>query len=351
MKFKPDWVEAEQRLRHWWAGELTDRVVAMVTSPRRGARQRSLCEKVPDKYTDAATVFRNLDAVLESTFYGGEAIPAHWVYLGPVPLSGYMGCEMLFAPHTVWHPRRFDSWDAAYSLAFDPSNPWYRLLVDLAQASLERAQGNYLVSGQGFGCVADVIADLWGTEPTLTAMLEQPDAIKAATQALVRISKALYDQLHALTSPPQQGSFDWLHLWAPGRIWTLQSDLCCMISPRTFHEFILEELVEEAEHVDYAFYHLDGPGALKHLDALLGIEALDGIQWVPGAGASQDPMDWIDLFRRVQKAGKKLLIACPPDRVKPLLTRISKQDVCLAISCPDQDGAERVLSELDRTGI
>jgi hypothetical protein len=33
----------------------------------------------------------------------------------------------------------------------------------------------------------------------------------------------------------------------------------------------------------YSLFHLDGPGALKHLDSLLELDALDGIQWVSGA--------------------------------------------------------------------
>lgn len=351
MHFKPDWTEARERLCRWWADEATDRVVALVTAPRRGVTRRPVLDKVPDKYTDMATVMQNVDTALESTFFGGEAIPCHWVYLGPVPLSGFMGCEMHFRPDTVWHSQRFDSWDSVDQLAFDPSNPWYRLLCDLVRESVKRARGTYLVSGQGFGCVSDVIADLWGSEPTLMAMLDQPEAVTAAARKLVGISKLLYDQVDALCAPYQEGSFDWLRLWAPGRIWTLQSDLCCMISPQAFRDFVLEELREEAEHVDHAFYHLDGPGAIKHLDAILGIEAIDGIQWVPGSGASRDPMDWIDLFRRVQAAGKKLLIYCPPERVTPLLASISKKGVCLSVSCSDQSSAEEVLSTLDRIGM
>jgi hypothetical protein len=350
MRFKPDWAEAKERLCRWWAGEATDRVAALVTAPRRGAPRRPLRDGVPQKYTDPPTVMHNVDVTLERTFYGGEAVPGHWVYLGPVPLSGYMGCEMGFRPNTVWHARRFHSWDEVDRLAFDPSNRWYRLLRDLTRASLERARGEYLVSGQGFGCVSDVIADLWGSEETLVAMIEEPDAVRAATRKLVDISKTLYDEIDTLCAPYQEGSFDWLYLWAPGRMWTLQSDLCCMISPRAFSDFVLEELREEAEHADHSFYHLDGPGAIKHLDALLGIEALDGIQWVPGSGASHDPMDWVGLFRRVQAAGKKLVIYCPPERVKPLLASISKRGVCLSMGCRDQSTAENVLLELDRIG-
>ena len=351
MLYKPDWAEAKERLTNWWTGQPTDRVVALVKAPRRGIIQRPMCDDVPDKYINASATLHNLDAALESTFYGGEAIPAHWVYLGPVPLSGYMGCGMHFEADTVWHSQRFASWDDGVDLTFDPSNQWFQLLCEITCASLQRAKGRYLVSGQGFGCVSDVLADLWGCESTLMAMLERPEVVKAATQRLVNISKALFDQLDALATPHQQGSFDWLNLWAPGRIWTLQSDICCMLSPRTFRDFVLDELRQEAEHVDFSFYHLDGPGAIKHLDAILSIEALDGIQWVPGAGAVADPLEWLDLFHRVQQAGKKLYIFCPPERAKPLLSKISRKDVCLDIWCTDQSCAEDILLELDRIGI
>ena len=325
-------------------------MVALVQAPRRGVSRPARVNRVPEMYIDPETVFGNLDAGLASTFYGGEAFPRHWVYLGPVPLSLYMGCEPHFDPRTVWHSRVYDSWDSFEALQFDPSNRWYQLLCELTRASVRRAEGQYFVSGQGFGCVSDVIANLWGSEPTLLAMEERPETIHTITQRLVDESKRMFDEIDAITAPFQNGSFDWISLWAPGSMWTLQSDLCCMISPAMFDDFILEELREEAEHVDYSFYHLDGPRAIQHLDALLSIEALDGIQWVPGAEASRDPLDWIDLFLRVQKAGKKLQIGCPPHRVSELLDKISRKGVCLNISCPDQDSAEEVLRTLQRIG-
>jgi len=349
-ELKPDLQEACQRLRDWWNDKRVDRVVALIEAPHRGVAPLASINKVSEMYTDPKTVFHNLDARLASTFYGGEALPRHWVYLGPVPLSSYMGCEPHFEPDTVWHSKLYEAWNTLDEIRFDPSNRWYQLLCDLTHASARRAEGHYLVSGQGFGCVSDVIANMWGSEHTLLAMAERPETIKTIAQRLVDISKRLYDEVDAITAPCQDGSFDWISLWAPGRMWTLQSDLCCMISPAMFEDYVLEELRQEAEHVDYSFYHLDGPGAVQHLDALLSIKALDGIQWVPGAGASQDPLDWIDLFLRVQKAGKKLQINCPPDRISELLDTISKQGVCLVISCSDQDSAEEVLCTLERIG-
>ncbi|NQT20455.1 MAG: hypothetical protein HQ592_12170, partial [Planctomycetes bacterium] len=265
-RYKEDWAEAQERLCCWWRGDKTDRVVALVRAPRRGVTPGPINDAVPDKYTNPDVVLQNVDAGLKSTYYGGEALPAHWVYLGPVPLGGYMGCEMHFEAATVWQSSLYESWDVTLPLTFDASNQWYRLLCDLTLRSLDRTRGEYLVSGQGFGCVSDIVANMWGSETTLIAMLERPETIRRIVQDLTDISKRLYDKLDAMASPYQDGSFDWLYLWAPGRMWTLQSDLCCMVSPDMFKALILDELRQEAEHVDFAFYHLDGPGAIKHLD-------------------------------------------------------------------------------------
>jgi hypothetical protein len=131
---------------------------------------------------------------------------------------------------------------------------------------------------------------------------------------------------------------------------TMQCDLCCMISPDMFERFVLGELQQQARHVDHSLYHLDGPGAIKHLDAILGIDELHGIQWVPGAGASTDPMDWLDLIRRIQAAGKRIELGCAPDRVGELLNAIDRRGVILNVRCGDEPSARGLLAELERIG-
>lgn len=60
-----------------------------------------------------------------------------------------------------------------------------------------------------------------------------------------------------------------------------------MISTQMYEELVVGELLEELDFLDASIYHLDGPDALKHLDRLLAIDKLKGIQWVYGAGQPQ----------------------------------------------------------------
>jgi 5-methyltetrahydrofolate--homocysteine methyltransferase len=83
----------------------------------------------------------------------------------------------------------------------------------------------------------------------------------------------------------------------------LQSDISAMISPKMFERFVLPDLATCCQAMDHAFYHLDGPGAVRHLDMLLPLEHLHGIQWIPGAGAPP-PEEWLPLLKRIRDGGK-----------------------------------------------
>ena len=77
-----------------------------------------------------------------------------------------------------------------------------------------------------------------------------------------------------------------------------------MIGPRMFDEFARPELEASCKKLDHAFYHLDGVGQLAHLDSLLTIKELKGVQWVPGEGKPQGEA-WPDVYRKIIGAGKR----------------------------------------------
>ena len=68
----------------------------------------------------------------------------------------------------------------------------------------------------------------------------------------------------------------------------------------------MPHLQEECRNLDWSIYHWDGPGQIPHLDLLLDIPELTGIQWVPGAGKpGTGSPKWFDLYRRIQARGKR----------------------------------------------
>ena len=106
------------------------------------------------------------------------------------------------------------------------------------------------------------------------------------------------------------------------RWYTISCDFICMISDSMFRRVILPSLEREIAHMRHSLFHLDGPGALRHLDALLELDNLTGIQWVYGSGAGPAGR-WIDVYRRIQDAGKCLQVVgyCGLDEFKALALR------------------------------
>ena len=107
-------------------------------------------------------------------------------------------------------------------------------------------------------------------------------------------------------------------LWHPEKWYVTSCDFICMISQEMFARYILPELREEIDYLQgKTIFHLDGPGALKHLDALLEIENLAGIQWVYGAG-QPSARHWLPVLQKIQKAGKRINIGLHPEDTDPV---------------------------------
>jgi hypothetical protein len=117
--------------------------------------------------------------------------------------------------------------------------------------------------------------------------------------------------------------------WSEKRFVVLgQNDMTCMVSPAMFRELFLEDNVECCRHVEHTIYHLDGPGAIGHLDAVLGIEELTGVQWVPGDG-NWPIQKWLPLLKRIQAAGKCLHISVDPEEVSGLLAELRPEGLMI----------------------
>ena len=356
-QYKPDWQEARQRMSDWWAGKKTDRVPAHIRVPKKDLKPE-YDKRLPEKFIDPDTVFRNLDRQLAATFWGGEAFPRHEIYLGAMFLCTYFGCEPKFHPGGAWYTSPFKNWDDTAKITFDPENKWYRLVSRLTKESSERSQGAYLTAVSGISAAFDLFVELCGAEETLVAMVEKPAQVKALRDKIAEWGKRAYDERSGLISPYQDGSIDGMGMWAPGRVRYVQCDMCVMISPAMFDEFVLPELRAFLDHVDHGIYHLDGKEQIRHLDSLLAVDSLKVIQYVPSSarpsaeGFHRDPLEWIDLYRRIQDAGKKLWISCPPQRIRALFEKISTEGVFLwVVDCKGEEDAEAALRELDRIGM
>jgi 5-methyltetrahydrofolate--homocysteine methyltransferase len=164
-----------------------------------------------------------------------------------------------------------------------------------------------LVEITDIGGNLDVLASLRGSDKLLLDLTDASDEVDRLVGEITPLWLRYYDELYTITSSVGRGNACWGPCWSPGKGYMLQCDFSYMISPQMFHRFVMPDLIACCNHLDYGFYHMDGIGEIPHLDQLLTIERLRGIQWQPGDG--QPLADgWLNLIAKIRNSGKRCQI-------------------------------------------
>jgi len=324
-----DWPVIRQRLEAFWAREILDRPIIQVTAPLPDAGIPIPAEPatLEDRYTDPVYQLTMHAARQAATYYAGDAFPTYRPVLGPGFLAGLLGAPVAYAPGTVWYHPCVTDLEAETPLTFSRRTPLWRRFARLMRAAAGQAPSHFILGQTDMVPPTDILATLLGPAALCMAMIGQPGAVKRWLASLTDTFVRQYRAQAALL-PADNGYTAWLTTWSPTPSYALQNDFSCMISAEMFREFCLPELDTLTEVLDYSVYHLDGPGAIQHLDALLSLPRLHAIQWTPGDG--QPPMaEWIPLLRRIQAGGKGLYLYCLPEEVAPLLEALRPEGVII----------------------
>ncbi len=342
MRYMEDWPRVRELWLGYWAGEEFERPLMRVTAPN-GQQPRAIPDPagLEERWTDPEYVAAVHAERMRCTYWGGEGFPAHFVNLGPTIMASYLGAPLNLMETTTWPHPIVDDWDTC-ELHFDESNRWWRATKAVTTACVEASGGNYAVGLTDLGGADDVLSYLRGPERLCVDLIERPEVIRERLAWVLELWFRLYDELWAITKRSMDGSTAWIRAWSPGRFYSLQSDFSCMISAPMFEEFVIPCLERQTEWLDHSIYHWDGPGALQHLDALLDLPHLDGIQWTPGAG-NPPVCEWPEQLTRIQERGKRLYLFVGADEVEQLLEFLSPRGLFLETSVGSVEEAEDLL--------
>lgn len=122
-------------------------------------------------------------------------------------------------------------------------------------------------------------------------------------------------------------------LWSDVPYVVTECDLGYSISQADYARICLPDIARTAASVGRSVFHLDGPGATRHVDALLEIPEIRAIQYTPGAG-SPSAMAWVEMFRRIQGKGRSVLIFSPVEEVIPLLDALPPEGLAILVDGP-----------------
>ena len=328
MEFKEDISEAQERMSAWWDHEIIDRPVISYYYPKKRGKLGTFLDTVGEDWTlaenhdDIDNAMNGYEKRAKETYFGGESIPFYFPNYGPGIMAAVFGVTPLFKSNTVWFSlpiKPENIVEHLESIKLNQNNVWYSRLLKITETAAKRAGKDYQVSITDIGGVLDILSSFLGPTNIILTMKRSPTIIDTCRTIILEKLLKVYDDLQGIISQYCDGCNCWLGVWGKKRWYPLQSDFSAMLNPVWFKKFVLPDVVTQAEHMDYAIYHLDGPNALPFLDSFLKEPSITGIQWVPGAGNS--PMgskDWILIYKKIQDAGKNLVIDSAPENVSHL---------------------------------
>ena len=275
-----------------------------------------------------------------------DMLPVANTQLGPGSLAAILGGVFEGGEDTIWiHP------DPNYSddIKFDPNHPNWLLHKDLLRACKQKAQGHYYVGMPDLMEGLDVLAAIKGTDKVLLDTVMQPEVLEHQMQQINDIYFRVFDELYDIIREGDEMAFCYFSSWAPDKMSKLQSDISTMISVDDYRRFVQPFIREQCQKIDYTLYHLDGVGAMHHLDALLEIKELNAIQWTPGVGEPQGGSPkWYDLYRKILAGGKSIM-ACwvTLDELRPLLDNIGGEGVHIEMDFHNEREVEQAMKIVD----
>ncbi len=348
---KPDFPEAAARWEAYLAGDLIDRPVVCVTAPRPGAAVPAPWQH----YGYRERVFDDIDGLLdrvlahaEATFYGGEAIPAFMPSIAADEIAVFTSAELRWSPDspdTNWAVPYVENWEAALPLRLHEESPMWQRMLALVRRAAERLAGRMLIQPLDWHTNMDLLSAIRGPQRLCLDVVERPELIDRAMASARSLFPVLWDAIRTAGSMDERGYTQ--GLYSPAGTSTLACDFAALIGPRMFRRWVLPALEEEAALVGHAYFHWDGPDALKHMPDLLASPYFHTIGYVPGKIAVDGSGDrhprYIEMYKTLQAAGKSVHVWGTPDELMYMHRRLRPEKTLYTTSVASQTEAEALL--------
>jgi 5-methyltetrahydrofolate--homocysteine methyltransferase len=172
------------------------------------------------------------------------------------------------------------------------------------------SRGDYFVAIPDIIENLDILSAARGPQALCYDLADAPELVRAGVERVDSLYFDYYDRCYEITKDSDGASaYTAFAVLGRGKTAKVQCDFCALMSPDAFRELAAPSLRKQCRALDHSIYHLDGPDAIRHLDALMEIEELDALQWTCGAGRPDgaNPM-WYPIYDKAREAGKGLWV-------------------------------------------
>ena len=354
-EFKPDYEQSKARMDAFWACALIDRPVVQFYL----SKPVDECVPLPasnhntsaEWWLDAEYQAELALAQLQNQEFLGDSMPVAFPNLGPEVFSAFYGCPLVFGDYgTSWSEPILLDWNQADTLCLDWESPYLKKLHEMTDALLAIGQGKFITGMPDWHPGGDAVAALRNPQTLALDMIEHVAEVKQLLGKLEADYYQLYDCFYHKLRRAGQPISTWLPLVCDEKYYIPSNDFSIMISTAMFEDVFLPGLIRDCQFLDRSIYHLDGPGALRHLDSILAIPELDGLQYVPGAG-NEGYHKWVGVYRKAQAAGKAIEVFCTVQEIDAVMETLDPHGVYLSVSgVPSREVGEAMLKRLESWG-
>lgn len=342
-KTKPDFQEAMQRIEAWLNQDILDRVPIQFRWTRNPATGDPPPERqwdsLKERWLDTSFQLNAFIAGMEGVPFPAETFPFYMPNLGPEVYSAFYGMELEYSETTAWGIPLLDALDDPEKLQLDPKNPYWLKIEEMMEQAIAQSQGRFLPAYTDLHPGLDCLAAWRDPQNLCMDMAITPEAVDRyvlkTIEALPEVFRHYHDKLQAHGFP----SITWLGVPSFKGIHVPSCDFSSMLSTEHFKRFAMPILEQEVHVAPHNVFHLDGPGVARHLDLILQVPQIQAIQWVPGAGARQSITQWYPLVRKIQEAGKSVMIYLQESELDDVMRNLRPEGILLALTTdPDHFG-------------
>ncbi|MGI6325668.1 MAG: hypothetical protein ACOX1U_01655 [Saccharofermentanales bacterium] len=352
MLYCDDWERRRERHMALWENEVIDRACISVKAPIGNWQPESLPQdpKELEKYwTDGEWILQRFLDECEHTYFAGDSYPSLRFNLGAAGHAGFFKGVGHEFRDTVWFfPNEALLQDERLP-EFDEEAFLYKKTLELADYLSSEAKGDFVVSMPDISGNIDALAHIISSTRVLELFYEDPEYIERALDVIQQVYiETCRDCFDIFEKNRQKGnSIGWMYTYCEGKHMQMQSDLSVMVSPQMFDDFLKKELEEQAAFLEYGVYHLDGQEQRRHLDSLLSIDGIRMIQWTSVAGQPK-PIAYLDSLKKIQSAGKGLLLMPSPEEVPELIRNLSAKGLYLVVKASTPEEADAVVQCVEK---
>ncbi len=293
--------EKTARFRRFWARAETDRPLlgaTVATFPSMRAVRREAGVLVPEDL-DVEQNARELHEEWEAWrgVMGDALFVATPLWAFPWHLA-LAGCPVKRDADNLWALPGLHDWGQLERVRFDPDNPWFRRLVTIMQALLQKAAGQYAVGpGPLLLGPPDLMMQLRGQDRLALDFYDAPEQVEVFGQRAVELCAAATHALYQLVPLYHGGRAGTSrYFWAPGEMVETAEDISFMTSPALHCRFVAPLHAALGSRFPYTMLHLHS-AQLHTVRTLLEIDQIAAIEITPDFG--EDLVPQIPVLRQI----------------------------------------------------